>query len=179
MRVSCSDEFFMSDLLKSTSNGNILHLVECIWVPAHGLSKYRVRYRWPRLAWLLLLCATVTSFASMLVACPMPYSQDSLSISQIENVWYCGAQWRRKQWPPACYLLQGPIFRIYLGRDSGGPCPMHAFVCMCGGHWGGKEREVRISGRETWLTTGFLLEAFLPCIHFLRVLWQIMTHLVT
>lgn len=43
MRVSCSHEFFMSDLLKSTSNGNILCLAEGarILVPAHGLSETR------------------------------------------------------------------------------------------------------------------------------------------
>lgn len=41
MRVSCSHEFFMSDLLKSTSDGNILCLAEWAWilVPAHGLNE--------------------------------------------------------------------------------------------------------------------------------------------
>lgn len=71
MRVSCSHEFFMSDLLKSTSNGNILCLAEWVGDSAFQHTDWmrrEVRVCRPWCAWRLMLCAMVNSFVSVLVA---------------------------------------------------------------------------------------------------------------
>lgn len=98
MRVSCSCEFFMSNLLKSTSNGNILALAEWAESALQYVGCVSTGQVLLALACLAPHAAFITSPASVLVACQMPYSQDSLSLLQIGTIWDCSAQQRRKQW---------------------------------------------------------------------------------
>lgn len=111
---------------------------------------------------------------------------------QIGNIQDCSAQQGRKRWPqrtPAWYLLQGHVFRIYQGRESGGPrlvcvclC-VHVQVCECM-HTCGLGTEVGRRGQSlsegTWgWHSWFPVQSHSLLHYFLWLLWHITTNAVT